>query len=76
MSMSSLHLGGQCAILFQVFASVLCRSTKKINKIRPILPIPFNASFFPPCVASLVCMQKISLIIIIVVTVVSGSSEL
>lgn len=49
---------------------------KKINKIRPILPIPFNASFFPPCVASLVCMQKISLIIIIVVTVVSGSSEL
>lgn len=70
-----LHLSGQCAVLFQVFASLLCSSTKT-SKFRPILPIPSNISIFPPHVASLICMQKISLIIITVVAVVISSSEL
>lgn len=71
----SLHLSGQCAILLKVFASVLCSSTK-INKIRPFLPPLSNACFSPPHPASLVCMRKISLIIMIVVAVVSSRSEL
>lgn len=69
-----LHPSGQCAILFQVFASLLPSSTK-INKFRPILPISFNTSVFPPRVASLICMQKISLIIIIIVVVAVGRSS-
>lgn len=68
-----LHLSGQCAILFKVFASLLYNSTK-INNFRPIQPIfPFNTFTFPPYVTSLIGMQKICLIIIIVVAVISRS---
>ena len=70
-----LPLSGQCAVHFKVCASLLCSITKP-NKFRPILPIPLNTSIFPPHVASLLCMQKISLIVVIVVAVVISNSEL